>query len=129
MQIGEAARTSGVSAKMIRYYEANRLIPRAARRTSNYREYGAEDVQRLKFVRRARSLGFSIEEIRSLLALWTDRGRSNAQVKSLALEHARDLEARARMLEEMAALVRDWAGSCRGDGRPQCPILDHLENG
>src|ERR1051325_10964981 len=92
MQIGAAAHASGVSSKMIRHYEAIGLIPAADRRDSNYRDYGAEDVHRLGFIRRARDLGFSVEEIRSLLKLWGDRERSSREVKALVAAHVAELD-------------------------------------
>ncbi|WP_426956779.1 Cu(I)-responsive transcriptional regulator [Muricoccus radiodurans] len=126
MKIGEAAAASGVSAKMIRHYEAVGLLPAAARRDSGYRDYGDAEVHALRFVRRARDLGFSIAEIRELLALWGDRARTSAEVKRLALAHVEALEAKARDLSVMAATLRHLATHCHGDGRPDCPILDDL---
>ena len=105
MQIGQAAKASGVSAKMIRHYEAIGLVPMADRRSSNYREYSGDDVHRLAFIRRARDLGFSLEQIADLLKLWADKDRSNAEVKAMAMAHVRDLEAKARHLQEMAGLL------------------------
>ena len=129
MNIGQASKLSGVSAKMIRYYESIDLIPRSARRESGYRDYSTHDVHRLGFIRRARDLGFSVERIRALLALWSDRGRSNAEVKKIALAHIGELEERARHLYEMADTLRDLARACDGDGRPDCPIIAGLEAG
>lgn len=126
MQIGEAARASGASAKMIRHYEAIGLIAPAARRGGNYRDYAADDVARLRFVRRARDLGFPIERIRDLLALWNDRGRSSAEVKRIALDHIAELEERIAGLREMAATLHDLADGCAGDARPDCPIIEGL---
>lgn len=127
MNIGQAAKASGVSAKMIRYYESIDLIPRSARRESGYRDYGAADVHRLGFIRRARDLGFSMEEIRDLLRLWSDGQRSNANVKAIALRHVAELEQRARELDEMADALKALAAACEGDGRPDCPIIEGLE--
>ncbi len=127
MQIGEAARASGVSAKMIRHYEAIGLIPAAERRDSNYRDYAPHDVHRLGFIRRARDLGFAMEEIRDLLRLWDDAGRSSGEVKALTLEHVRALEARIALLQEMRDTLSDLAQACDGDSRPHCPILRSLE--
>ena len=126
MQISEAARAAGVSAKMIRHYEAIGLIPVADRRQSNYRDYGADDIHRLAFIRRARDLGFSIDEIRDLLRLWADTRRSSAEVKALAQNHIRDLEGRIRLLEEMRATLTRLADACDGNHRPHCPIIETL---
>ncbi len=127
MSIGQASRASGVSAKMIRYYESIELIPPSARRESGYRDYGAADVHRLGFVRRARDLGFPIEQIRDLLRLWSDGHRSNAEVKAIALHHVTQLKRRARELNEMADALKHLAAACEGDGRPECPIIRGLE--
>ncbi|MFC0386248.1 Cu(I)-responsive transcriptional regulator [Muricoccus vinaceus] len=129
MRIGEAAGASGVSAKMIRHYEAVGLLPAASRRDSGYRDYGAAEVHALRFIRRARDLGFSLGEIAGLLALWADRGRASAEVKRLALSHVEALEEKARSLSAMAATLRHLAESCHGDGRPECPILEDLAGG
>ena len=129
MNIGQAARASGVSAKMIRHYESIGLVPPADRRDSGYRDYGAADLHRLGFIRHARDLGFSLERIRVLLGLWSDPGRSNADVKAIARAHVRELEDRARQLNEMADALRTLADACDGDGRPDCPIITSLETG
>lgn len=126
MQIGQAAKASGASAKMIRHYEAIGLVAPAGRRDSNYRDYSAEDVARLGFVRRARDLGFSIERIRDLLALWSDRGRSSAEVKRIALDHVADLEQRIAAMREMVGTLQGLADGCAGDARPDCPIIEGL---
>ena len=126
MQIGEASSATGVSAKMIRHYEAIGLIPEAGRRDSNYRDYGAEDVHRLGFIRRARDLGFSIEEIRDLLKLWGDRGRSSRDVKALTVAHIAELDAKIALLGEMRATLSHLADCCDGDHRPDCPIIESL---
>jgi Cu(I)-responsive transcriptional regulator len=126
MQIGQAAKASGASAKMIRHYEAIGLVAAAGRRDSNYRDYSEDDVARLRFVRRARDLGFSIDRIRDLLALWSDRGRSSAEVKRIALDHISDLEERIAALRDMAATLHHLADGCAGDGRPDCPIIEGL---
>lgn len=126
MNIGEAARESGVSAKMIRYYEETGLTRAAARAASGYRVYGATDVHELRFIRRARDLGFSVAEISQLLALWRDRSRKSADVKRLALAHVADLREKIDALESMAATLEDLATCCGGDHRPDCPILDDL---
>lgn len=126
MQIGEASSATGVSAKMIRHYESIGLIPAAGRRESNYRDYGADDVHRLGFIRRARDLGFSIDEIRNLLRLWGDRKRSSRDVKALALNHIEELDAKIALLGEMRATLAHLAHCCDGDSRPDCPIIESL---
>ncbi|WP_419953631.1 Cu(I)-responsive transcriptional regulator [Methylobacterium sp.] len=127
MNIGQAAEASGVSAKMIRHYESIGLVPRADRQDSGYRDYGPEDVHRLGFVRRARDLGFSLDRIRLLLGLWGDPSRTSAEVKALALTHIKELEQKARHLQEMATVLRGLTVACDGDGRPDCPIIASLE--
>jgi Cu(I)-responsive transcriptional regulator len=127
MQIGAAAKASGVSAKMIRHYESIGLIPSADRRDSNYRDYGAAEVHRLGFIRRARDLGFSMDEIRNLLMLWGDRERSSADVKALTLAHIGELEAKIAALGEMRDTLSHLAHCCDGDHRPDCPIIKGLE--
>ena len=126
MNIGEAARQSGVSAKMIRYYESIGLIEAPQRTQAQYRVYGRDDLHTLRFIRRARHLGFSLDETRALLALWRDKSRASADVKRLAMDHVRDLEAKAAELRAMAETLRHLAETCHGDGRPDCPILSDL---
>lgn len=126
MTIGEAAAASGVSAKMIRYYEATGLIGRALRSGSGYRHYTDTDVHTLRFIRRARDLGFSTEAIADLLALWQDRSRHSADVKRIALGHVAALRGRIAALEAMAATLATLAAHCHGDQRPDCPILQDL---
>lgn len=126
MNIGEASAASGVSAKMIRYYEQIGLIPAAARTESGYRVYSATDVETLRFIRRARDLGFSVEEMGTLLALWQDKQRESGDVKRLAMQHVASIEKRISELEGMARTLRHLAGHCHGDDRPDCPILDDL---
>ena len=126
MNIGEAAKASGVSAKMIRYYEETGLIVAAARTASGYRTYADRDVQTLRFVRRARDLGFSVEQMRELLLLWRDEHRASADVKRLALAHAAALERKAEAIAAMSRALHDLADHCEGDHRPECPILDDL---
>ena len=126
MNIGQASRQSGVSQRMIRHYEQIGLLPPAARRHSGYRDYGEPDVHRLRFVRRARDLGFGIEEIGRLLALWQDRSRPSAEVKALALARAAELRRKEREIAQMRRTLEALARSCSGDARPACPILDDL---
>lgn len=126
MNIGEAARASGVSAKMIRYYEETGLIPPAGRTGSGYRTYGPKEVQVLRFVRRARDLGFPMEKVGDLLALWRDRERASADVKRLAEGQIEALETRIREMMEMKAALEHLVDACAGDARPDCPILDDL---
>lgn len=127
MNIGEASKASGVSAKMIRYYEEIKLIPSADRTYSGYRTYSDSDVHRLRFIRRARDLGFSVAEIQELLDLWNDRARQSADVKRLAQAHIDGLEQRIRDLQQLADTLRTLVGFCAGDERPDCPILATLE--
>jgi Cu(I)-responsive transcriptional regulator len=125
--IGEAAAGSGVTAKMIRYYESLGLLPAAKRTSAGYRLYDASDVHRLRFIRRARDLGFSIEEIRRLLALWHDRRRASADVRRVAERHMADLDRRIEELQGMRRTLETLVHHCHGDERPDCPILDDLE--
>ena len=126
LDIGEAARASGVSAKMIRHYEETGLVPKAARTAAGYRVYAPADVHLLRFVKRARDLGFTMKEIEKLLGLWNDRRRASADVKRLAAEHIADLERRIAELEGMRRTLVDLSRHCHGDHRPDCPILDDL---
>lgn len=127
MKIGEASKRSGVSQRMIRHYEGLGLIPKAARRASGYRDYDVQDIHTLRFIRRARDLGFPIEEIRQLVALWQDRSRSSADVRALALARAAELDRKARVLDEMRRSLEHLAATCHGDDRPDCPIIERLE--
>jgi Cu(I)-responsive transcriptional regulator len=127
MKIGEAAAASDISERMIRHYEKIGLMPAIARRDSGYRDYDQRDVYTLRFIGRARDLGFPIEEIRQLLALWQDRDRSSADVKALALARASELKRKAEELEQMRRSLEHLAASCHGDSRPDCPILHELE--
>jgi Cu(I)-responsive transcriptional regulator len=127
MNIGEAAKSSGVSAKMIRYYEETALIPPVARSEAGYRVYSDQDVHMLRFIRRARDLGFSVEGIRELLGLWRDRNRHSADVKRLAMAHVSELRQKIRELEDMASTLDALAACCHGNDRPDCPILSELE--
>jgi len=129
VQIGEASRATGVSAKMIRHYESIGLIPEADRRDSNYRDYVSDDVHRLGFIRRARDLGFSIVQIRGLLRLWGDKRRSSKDVKALTLSHIKELDEKIALLGEMRATLAHLAHCCDGGDRPDCPIIDSLAGG
>lgn len=129
MNIGEAAAASGVSAKMIRHYEALGLVPGVARTDAGYRQYDAGTVHHLRFIRRARDLGFSTSEIAELLALWRNRSRSSAEVKKIALAHVADLQRRIAEMQAMQRTLSTLATCCHGDDRPDCPILDDLGGG
>ena len=126
MNIGQAAQASGVTAKMIRYYESIGLMPPSPRSEAGYRRYSEQDLHLLRFIRQARRLGFGIDQIRQLLALWQDRGRSSAQVKALAQSHVDELNQRIGELVAMRDTLSHLAMHCHGDDRPDCPILDGL---
>ena len=128
MKIGEVSAQAGVSQRMIRHYGKIGLIPAAARRDSGYRDYDDRDVHTLCFIGRARDLGFSIEEVRQLLALWQDRSRSSADVKALALARVAELRRKARELDQMRLALEHLARSCHGDERADCPIIQELES-
>ena len=128
MNIGQAARRSGLSAKMIRYYESIGLLKPALRSDSGYRLYQQEDLHSLAFIKRSRDLGFSLEEVSRLLTLWQDRQRASADVKALATQHIDELN---RRIEEMVSLrdtLSELVAHCQGDDRPDCPILKDLAN-
>ena len=127
MTIGATARATGVSAKMIRYYEEIGLIPAPARSSAGYRVYSEKDVHVLRFVRRARDLGFSLAEIAELLGLWRDQSRHSAEVRRIASRHLETLTDRIRDLQEMADTLGTLIECCHGDDRPDCPILARLE--
>lgn len=126
MNIGEASKQSTVSAKMIRHYEGLGLLPEVVRSASGYRQYDAAAVHSLRFIRRARDLGFGTGEIANLLALWRNRKRASSQVKRIALEHAADLQRRIDAMQAMQRTLQHLAHCCAGDERPDCPILDDL---
>lgn len=126
MNIGQAARFSGVSAKMIRYYEKIGLIPHATRSDAGYRNYTTQEANSLRFIRRSRDLGFTVEQISELLLLWRDRERTSADVKKVALCHVAELEAKIAELQAMAQTLRELANNCHGNNRPDCPIIEDL---
>lgn len=126
MHIAQAARRSGVPAKTIRYYEGIGLIAPAARTRAGYRVYGERDVQTLRFIQRARSLGFSVKQVSALLTLWQDRHRPSAAVKTLARTHLADIDRRMAELQEMRETLEHLVARCHGDDRPDCPILAGL---
>jgi Cu(I)-responsive transcriptional regulator len=129
MNIGIVAEKSGVPPKTIRYYESIGLIPSADRRANGYRTYSVIDMHTLNFIKRARSLGFSVDEVRGLLDLWRDRRRSSAKVKALTAEHLKALDQKIAELRSMRSTLADLLERCRGDDRPDCPILDDLADG
>ena len=129
MNIGQAARQTGLSAKMIRYYESIELLPRAGRTESGYRQYGAQDLHRLAFINRARDLGFSLEEVSKLLTLWQDRQRASADVKAMAAGHIDELNSKIAELSSLRDSLQELMEHCHGDQRPDCPILKDLESG
>lgn len=126
MNIGEAAKASGVSAKMIRHYESVGLFPEATRTDSGYRQYSGKEVSTLRFIRQSRDLGFSIEQIRELLALWQNRKRPSRQVKALAQAHIEELDEKLQELLAMKATLEHLVHCCHGDDRPDCPIIETL---
>lgn len=129
MNIGDAAAASGVSAKMIRYYEEVGLIASPERTGAGYRVYSTGDIHMLRFIRRARDLGFSVEQMTSLLALWSDRSRASGDVKRIALAHVSELQRKMRELRAMSETLRQLAKTCHGDTQADCPIIEDLSNG
>lgn len=129
LHIGEVAARSGLPAKTIRYYEQIGLLAPAARKDNGYRAYDEKDVSFLRFIGRARQLGFSLEDVAALLALYRDRNRSSEQVKQLALKHVAKLDRKIGEITAMRAVIADLAERCAGGDRPDCPILDELESG
>jgi Cu(I)-responsive transcriptional regulator len=129
MNIGEAAKASGVSAKMIRHYESVGLFPETARTEAGYRQYSGNEINTLRFIRQSRDLGFSIEQIRELLGLWQNRKRPSRQVKALAQAHIEELDAKLKELQAMKATLEHLVHCCHGDDRPDCPIIDRLATG
>jgi len=126
MNIGDLSKSSGVNAKLIRHYESIGLIPKAVRSESGYRQYGENDVHVLRFIKRARGLGFSMKEIKKLIGLWRNRSRASADVKALALEHIHGLEAKIAELQGMVETLKQLSRHCHGDHRPECPIIQDL---
>jgi MerR family copper efflux transcriptional regulator len=129
MNIGDTASASGVSAKMIRHYESIGLIAPAARTEAGYRVYGERDVQVLQFIHRSRALGFSLEQIRTLLALWQDKQRASKDVRAMARQHIDELDRKIADMQAMRRTLETLATRCHGDERPDCPILDDLSHG
>ena len=129
MNIGQAARRSGLSTKMIRYYESIGLLKPATRSDSGYRLYGDDDLHSLAFIKRSRDLGFSLEEVGKLLTLWQDRQRASADVKALAMQHIDELNRRIEELVSLRDTLSELAAHCQGNDRPDCPILKDLANG
>ena len=127
MNIGQAAQASGISAKLIRYYESIGLVPKAMRTDSGYRVYSESDVHLLQFIKRARTLGFSIERIQLLVSLWRNKRRSSREVKRIALDHVAELKAKIAEMQAMSETLQELADACYGDHRPECPILHDLE--
>ncbi len=126
VNIGDAARLSGVSAKMVRHYESLGLLPRVARTDSGYRQYTEADVHTLRFIKRGRDLGFSMEEIAELVGLWQNRRRASASVRRVAQKHAEELAQRIAAMQEMQKTLQHLIHCCHGDERPECPILEEL---
>lgn len=129
MNIGQAAKNSGLSAKMIRYYESTGLLEAAHRTDSGYRIYNAKDLHTLAFIKRSRDLGFSLEEVGKLLTLWQDRDRASSDVKGLARKHIDELNQKIAELTGLRDTLQDLVTNCQGDHRPDCPILKDLESG
>ena len=126
MNIGQAAKASGINSKLIRHYESIGIIPKAARTESGYRIYSDTDINILTFVRRARSLGFSMKEIKKLVSLWRNRSRASADVKAMTQSHIKALEEKIHELETLKNTLQHLARNCHGDNRPDCPILQNL---
>lgn len=126
MDIGRASKASGVSVKMIRHYESIGVLPAVPRTLANYRIYGDNEIHMLRFIRRARALGFSMEDIRELVGLWRNRSRSSAAVKKIAGKHTQELKRKIAELEGMVGVLEHLARHCHGDHRPECPIIEDL---
>ncbi|NUN06895.1 MAG: Cu(I)-responsive transcriptional regulator [Bdellovibrio sp.] len=128
MNIGQAAKISGVNAKLIRHYESIGIIPKASRSEAGYRTYSEADVHILSFVKRSRNMGFSMKEIKKLVSLWRNKTRASSEVKTLALKHIEEMEKKIQELQEMVKTLRHLSKNCHGDHRPDCPILNDLAN-
>lgn len=128
MNIGEAAKASGINAKLIRHYESIGLIPKASRTDAGYRTYSEADVHILTFVKRSRGLGFSMKEIKKLIGLWRNRSRTSADVKALAQTHIQSMELKIEELQAMVKTLKHLSRNCHGDNRPDCPIIDGLSH-
>ena len=128
MNIGEASKQSGISAKMIRKYEDSGLIPKAKRSVAGYRSYSDNDIHTFRFIKTARSLGFSLKDIKELLSLWKNKKRASSNVKKIAEKHIENLEIKVNEINNMLNTLRHLAKTCHGDDRPDCPIIDNLEN-
>jgi len=126
MNIGQAAKLSGINAKLIRHYESISIIPKASRSESGYRTYSETDVHILSFVKRSRTLGFSMKEIKKLVSLWRNKSRASSEVKAMATKHVEEMEQKIVELQEMVKTLKHLARNCHGDGRPDCPILNNL---
>jgi len=129
VNIGEASRLSGVSAKMVRHYESLGLLPRVGRTGSGYRQYSQAEVHTLQFIKRSRELGFSMDEIAELVSLWQNRRRASGSVKRIAQQHADALAQRIDAMQAMQRTLQQLIHCCHGDDRPDCPILDDLAAG
>ena len=129
MNIGEAARRSGLPAKTIRYYEETGLIAPAARAENGYRDYTETDVHKMRFVRHARGLGFSVEVCSQLLGLYEDKGRKSADVKAIAQEHLSEVDDKIKELQELRSTLSHLVDHCHGDNKPDCPILEGIAEG
>jgi MerR family copper efflux transcriptional regulator len=127
MNIGEVAKLADVNSKMVRRYEDLGIIPKAGRSLSGYRQYSDKDVHILKFVKRARELGFSMKDIKQLISLWRNKTRSSSQVKNIAIKHRTELEKKLREIQAMVNTLTQLVENCHGDERPECPILDELD--
>ncbi|HXH29254.1 MAG TPA: Cu(I)-responsive transcriptional regulator [Bacteriovoracaceae bacterium] len=126
MNIGEVSSLAAVNSKMVRRYEALGIIPKAGRSTSGYRQYSQNDVHVLKFVKRARELGFSMKDIKQLVGLWKNKNRTSSQVKNIAMKHVTELEIKLSEIKSMLSTLNNLVENCHGDQRPECPILDEL---
>lgn len=126
MNIGDAAKASGINAKLIRHYESIGIIPKASRSDAGYRVYSEVDINILAFVKRARGLGFSMKQIKKLVSLWRNRSRASSEVKALAMTHVREMEQKIVELDAMVQTLKHLARNCHGDDRPDCPIIDGL---